>query len=439
MHSLHDYQKNARKFILDRPCSGIFADMGLGKTALTLHAIKDLPQPVLLIGPIRVVEGVWRAEALIWGETKGLTFSLIRGAPKARSEALSRPAQVYLSNPETLGSMFADPKCPAFKTLIVDESSMYKNSTTKRFKTLKAALPKFERVVILTGTPTPNGLMDLWSQIYLLDRGARLGKNAFAYKAKYFEQKDYMGFVFEPRLGAEERVTELISDIVMRIDAKDHLPPRTVIHNKVMLDLPPNVRKIYEDMKRTAFAKINADSDISAVNAVAALMKLRQVANGFVYNDAGEVDHLHSEKIDALKEVIEETGSPIIVLYNFNHELEGLKKAFKNAVVFDASKIEDWNAGKIPLMFLHPGSSGHGVNLQYGGHTMVAFSASFSQEQMSQAMARIDRQGQAHPVFFHYLMVRDSVDELIFETLQNKSHNQTSILKRIKEYASNRR
>lgn len=437
MLSLHDYQKKAIDFILERPCSGIFADMGLGKTAIVLHALKDLPQPVLLIGPIRVVEGVWAAEALVWEETKGLTFSLIRGAPKARSEALSRPSQIYLTNPEQVPNVLGDPKCPAFKTLIVDESSMYKNSSTKRFKTLKLVLPKFERVIILTGTPTPNGLMDLWSQVYLLDRGARLGKNVFAYKAKYFEQKDYMGFVFEPRTGAEADVTHKISDIVMRIDAVDYLPPRAVVHNKVMLDLPPLVRKIYESMRKDAFAKITTDSDISAVNAVAALMKLRQVANGVVYNDSGEVEHLHSEKIDALKEVIEETGSPIIVLYNFNHELEELKKAFKNAVVFDSSKIEAWNKGKIPLMFLHPGSSGHGVNLQYGGHTMVAFSLSFSQEQTSQAMARIDRQGQKHPVFFHYLMVKDSVDELIFETLQNKSHNQTSILKRIKAYAAN--
>lgn len=413
--------------------------MGVGKTALTLHAMLQLPKPILLLGPIRVVEGVWAAEAALWPETQALTFSLVRGAPKARSVALSAPADVYPTNPEMVPSVFEDKNCPKFKTLVVDESSMYKNASTSRFKTLKKLLPLFDRVVILTGTPSPNGLMDLWGQIYLLDQGERLGKNQYSFKAKYFEQKDYMGFVYEPRLGAMEAVTDKFTDLVMRIDAKDYLPPRSVVHNKVMLDLPPSARKIYESMKKDAFAKITEDTGVSAVNAVAALMKLRQVASGFIYNDDGEVEQLHSEKIDALQEIVEETGSPIIVLYNFNHELEGLKKAFKKAVVFDASKIKDWNEGKIPLMFLHPGSSGHGVNLQHGGHTMVIYSSSFSQEQMSQAMARIDRQGQTDVVVFHYLMVRDSVDELIFETLSDKSHNQNSILKRIKEYASRNR
>ncbi len=424
---------------MERKGSGIFADMGVGKTALTLHAMLQLPKPILLLGPIRVVEGVWAAEAALWPETQALTFSLVRGAPKARSVALSAPADVYPTNPEMVPSVFEDKNCPKFKTLVVDESSMYKNASTSRFKTLKKLLPLFDRVVILTGTPSPNGLMDLWGQIYLLDQGERLGKNQYSFKAKYFEQKDYMGFVYEPRLGAMEAVTDKFTDLVMRIDAKDYLPPRSVVHNKVMLDLPPSARKIYESMKKDAFAKITEDTGVSAVNAVAALMKLRQVASGFIYNDDGEVEQLHSEKIDALQEIVEETGSPIIVLYNFNHELEGLKKAFKKAVVFDASKIKDWNEGKIPLMFLHPGSSGHGVNLQHGGHTMVIYSSSFSQEQMSQAMARIDRQGQTDVVVFHYLMVRDSVDELIFETLSDKSHNQNSILKRIKEYASRNR
>jgi SNF2 family DNA or RNA helicase len=440
MLSLHDYQKKAIEWILSHKSSGVFADMGLGKTAIVLHAVKQLPQPVLIVGPIRVVEGVWAAEARVWGETKDLTFRLLRGAPKARKTALSGPpSSIYLVNPELLEEILTNPDRPAFGTLVVDESSMYKNATTQRFKVLKKHLDLFDRVVILTGTPTPNSLMDIWSQIYLLDKGERLGKNQFSFKSKYFEQKDYMGFVFEPRPGAMETVTDKVADLVMRIDAKDHLPERTVIHNQVTLELPSPVRKIYEDMKRQAFAKINTDSEISAVNAVAALMKLRQVASGFVYNDEGGVEHLHSEKIDALKEVIDETGSPIIVLYNFNHELEGLKKAFKHGVVFDSPLIEDWNKGKISLMFLHPASGGHGVNLQYGGHTMVIFSSSFSYEQMSQATARIDRQGQKHPVIFHSLIVRDSVDELIFETLLNKSHNQTSILKRIKEYASHNR
>lgn len=439
MRSLHAYQKTAIEWILSRKSSGVFADMGLGKTAITLHAIKDLPGPVLLVGPIRVIEGVWEAEAGVWDETKGITFNLLRGAPKARSEALLRPSQVYLVNPELLEEVLTNPKAPKFKTLIVDESSMYKNAATKRFKTLKKYIKDFERVVILTGTPTPNSLMDIWPQIFLLDQGERLCKNQFAFKSKYFEQKDYMGFVFEPRLGAMEAVTNKISDLVMRIDAKDHLPPRTVLQNQILIDLPGPVRKVYESMKREAFSKINDESNISAVNAVAALMKLRQVASGFVYNDEGKVEHLHSEKINALQEVIEETGSPVIVLYNFNHELEGLKKAFKHGVVFDSPHIEAWNEGKIPLMFLHPASGGHGVNLQYGGHTMVIFSSSFSYEQMSQAMARIDRQGQADTVIFHSLIVRDSVDELIFETLSNKGHNQDSILKRIKEYASNHR
>ena len=434
--TLHPYQKLAIDWILSHKSCGIFADMGLGKTSIVLHALKDLPQPALLIGPIRVIEGVWAPESKLWPDTKGLTFSLLRGAPKARKAALLAPAQVYMVNPEFVGEVL-DSEPSKFKTLIIDESSLYKNASTLRFKTLKKHIKQFERVIILTGTPTPNSLMDIWSQIYFLDQGERLGKNQFAFRSKYFEQKDFLGYVFEPRQGALEDVTRKVSDTVLRIDATDHLPPRTVLHNKVMLELTSPIKKIYDEVKREAFSKIKDDSAISAVNAVAALMKLRQIASGFVYNDEGKTEHLHSVKIEALKEIIEETGSPILVLYNFNHELEGIKQAFETAVIFDSDKIEDWNAGKIPLMLLHPASGGHGINLQYGGHTIVVYSSSFSYGQMSQALARVDRQGQTKTVVFHYLMVKDSVDELIFETILNKSYNQTSILKRIKDYASN--
>lgn len=432
--TLRPYQIQAVDFIRSRPASAILADMGLGKTAATLHAMLDLPKPILLVGPIRVIETVWRQEAQEWPDTKGLTFSLVRGSPADRKQALRDRADVYLANPEVLEGIFHD--FPAkFKSLIVDESSMFKNPSTKRFKTIRKALPSFERRVILTGTPTPNSLQDIWSQIFILDQGARLKSSFYAFRNRYFEQTDYQGFVFAPREGAKEHITELISDIALRIEAKGNLPDREVLWNDINITLPKPAAKIYKDLEDKALFELQNDS-ISAATAAAALMKLRQVASGFVYTDRGDVEEVHLEKIKAVQEILDETSPPVVLVYQFKHELAALQKAFPQGKVFDSNLIDDWNDGKIPLLFLHPASGGHGINLQKPCHTMIIYSSSFSFEQMAQTVARIDRQGQQHPVVIHSILAENTVDSLLKKVLREKASTQSSILSLIKDYAA---
>ncbi len=425
-----DYQTQAVDFMATRPCAGLFIDMGLGKSSSTLHAIADgMPGPILLVGPIRVIESVWEREAKKWADTQGLTFSVVRGTPGERLRALGRQVDVYMTNRELLAEVLA---AKAWQTLIIDESTLFKNPSTKGFKTLRKYLKNIPRRYILTGTPTPNSLMDLWSQVFILDMGQRLGTSFYQFRQRFFRQTDWQGYKFEAIEGAEEKITSLISDIIFRVE--NTLPKEEPIHNEVPILLPRKARKVYEDLEEEALAVL-ADETVSAANAAAALMKLRQVASGFVYDDNGDVQEVHTGKIEATLEVIDQTGSPVIIVYNFLHELAALKKAIPEAVEFSPAIQNQWDLGEVPVMFLHPQSGGHGLNLQYGGHTMVIFSGSFSYEQMSQTMARIDRQGQTAQCVFHYLIGVDTVDEMILQVLRDKEANQTRILNRLRDYA----
>jgi SNF2 family DNA or RNA helicase len=431
---LRPYQLEAIDFLKAHPAAGLFIDMGLGKTAAVLHALLDsrASLPVLLVGPIRVIENVWEAEANKWQRTKDLCFSLVRGQPDARRRALATEADIYLTNPELLEEALL---ARSYGTLVIDESSMFKNPSTKRFKLIRKHLGKFKRRIILTGTPTPNSLEELWSQVFILDRGERLETAFYRFKNRYFRQVDYLGYKFEPVEGAEARITDLVSDIIFRVEAKGNLAPREAIDNPVHITLPPVARKLYDKMAKEAFIELS-QANVSAASAAAVLMKLRQVASGFVYDDEHSTVFVHDEKIKATHEILDATGSPVIVVYNFQHELAALKKAFPQGVTLDKWNQKQWDAGKIPLLFLHPASGGHGLNLQYGSHTMVIFSASFSCEQMSQTKARIDRQGQEFPVVFHFLQSDDTVDELILAVLEAKAKTQATVLSLIKEYAN---
>ena len=428
---LRPYQEQARDFLSSRPHAGLFMDMGLGKTAATLHALKDLPKPILLVGPIRVIETVWRQEAAKWGPTEDLTFSTARGAPTERAKALKIGADIYLTNREMLPHILPAKK---WQTLVVDESSMFKNPSTKGFKILRKALAAIPHRYILTGTPTPNSLLDLWSQVFILDQGLRLGRSFYAYRQRFFTQTDWQGYKFDPLPGAREKIMELISDIVLRIEAKGNLPDREVLHNVVSIPLPPAARKAYREMEQEALTVLS-DSEVTASTAAVVSMKLRQLASGFIYDDEREPVEVHTEKIAATLSVIDQTGSPVIVVYNFRHELAALKKALPDAVEFSLEIQEQWDAGEVPVMFLHPQSGGHGLNLQYGGHTMVIFSGSFSYEHMSQTKARIDRQGQTSPVVFHYLTAKDTIDELLLQVVQAKADDQKTTLDLLKGYA----
>jgi SNF2 family DNA or RNA helicase len=433
------YQEEAIKWIVDRVGSGLFVDMGLGKTAATLYALNDLPKPVLLVAPIPVIENVWAQEASDWAQTAKLRFSLVRGSPQERTKALRQPADIYMINPELLGWLFKSygEKQHPFKTLVVDESSMFKNPSSTRFKELRRMAKTFARRVILTGTPRPNSLLDLWSQLFIVDLGERLGTSFYRFRERYFYPIDYHQYKWVPKPEAQEAIAKLISDVVFRVDAKDHLPPRAVVHNRIMLHMDAQARKAYDSMERNALARLSEESEaITAATAVAVLMKLRQAANGFFYDEARVAHSLHHEKIRAAERIVEETGSPVVILYQFQRDLEELQARFPQGKVFGPEVQKTWNDGKVPVLFLHPQSGGHGSNLQYGGHTMIIYSASFSYEQMAQAMARIDRQGQEHPVVFHHLVTSETVDEMLLQVFTQKEQGQEALLDIVKRYVN---
>lgn len=449
INELRTYQGKAIEFLLSHPQAGLFLDMGLGKTASALTAVKEFIRfgvgATLVVGPIRVIETVWRQEMAKWEHLQGLTFSLVRGNETERRAALAVKADIYLINPEHLTWLLdtlGDAPYP-FETLFVDESSMFKNVGTKRFRTLRYKVKNFARRYLLTGTPTPNKLLELWPQIFLLDLGKRLGTSYGRYKERFFDQ-DYTGYKWTPKPGAEEKIYALIADLVLRMDAADYLVLPKVTYNTVAITLPAAIRKIYTGIEKDAFFELSKASFINAVNAPAALTKCRQIANGIVYtNDGSETEFLHNEKLKVTKSIVEESGSPVIVVYNFKHELELLKETLKEfePVVLKDSKdteatIADWNAGKIQVLLLHPVTGGHGLNLQDGGHTMVWFGLTFSYEQYVQTIARINRQGQKYPVMIHILTATNTVDELIADTLAAKAQGQDRLFDYLKAYAA---
>lgn len=434
---LHDYQERALDFAVSRPNAGMFVDMGLGKTAITLHLLLESEKPALIVGPIRVIESVWRQEAQIWPGTQKIRFSLLRGNPNQRALAAKEEADVYLANPELLEEALL--ARDDYKTLIIDESTLFKDPSSTRFKVLRKHLARFKRRVILTGTPTPNGLLDLWAQVFILDRGERLGSSFSKFKQTYFYQTDYLGYKFAPHEWAVEAITSKVSDIVFRMSAREAFAPRRVVKNIIRFTLPTAARGIYRDLEKDAIARLTKEDVVSATSAATVMMKLRQVASGWVYDEDGQTHPIHAEKVKIVQEILDQATSPVILLYQFRHELAALQKVFPQGKVFDSDLVEPWNAGEVPLLFLHPQSGGHGINLQYGGHTMIVFSASFSLEQMSQAMARIDRQGQAAPVIFHHLVADGTVDELLLEVLDQKAEGQAEVLKLILEYANGKK
>lgn len=429
---LREYQRNALNYVLAHNQAALFLDCGLGKTAIMLHAIAQIGGATLVVGPIRVIESVWRQEAAKWPKCSHLSFSLVRGSPKQRQEALARRVDVYLVNPEMLAVALASKI--KFDTLVVDESSMFKNPSTKRFKLLRKHLVKFDRRYILTGTPTPNSLMELWSQIYILDKGERLETAFGRFKERYFYPVDYQRYIWKPFPQTEEALTKSVSDISYRLSERDNLPPRPKFYNTIKLVLPEGAMAQYHEFESEAFAHIQ-NEDITASAAVVTLTKLRQMASGFVYTDAHTSLCIHDEKINAVGDILNDTNDNVVLVYQFRHELEALKKRFPFGRDMSGDFQTEWDNGRIRLLFIHPASGGYGLNLQGSSHTMIIFSQSFSSERMTQTMARIDRQGQTQPVIFHTLIAVDTVDELISKVLQNKAGTQSRVLQYIKEYA----
>jgi SNF2 family DNA or RNA helicase len=420
------------KEMVKRPTLGLFADMGVGKTLITLKALEQIEGPTLLIAPIRVCETVWRQEAEKWGIN--LSFSLVRGALNERIRALKQKSDVYLINPDLIQWLFNTDCLPAFRNLVIDESSLFKNPSTVRFKTIKKNLKRFERRYILTGTPSPNSLMDLWSQIGILDKGQRLGTAFGRFKDTYFES-DYMGFKWTIRPGSKDKIEQLLVDIVIRLDAKDYLTLPEMMESDIAVKLSDKEMKQYNQFAKDMVTKFG-DKELTAVSAVTLHAKLSQLANGMVYDENQKIHMFHRQKLNVLEELAEELDGPIIIVYKYNHEKNEILKLFPKAVLFNqgdtAQHVKDWNAGKIKHLLLHPASGGHGINLQEGGNHIIWFSPIPSLEQYLQTNKRVHRPGQTKPVFIHRLIAQGTVDEVTSDTLKAKETNQDNFLNSMK-------
>lgn len=439
-YKAHPYQDHATKHIVDFNACGLFMEMGLGKTVASLTAIDQLiyerfeVSRVLVIAPKFVALNVWKQEVEKWDHLKHLRVSIITGDAGARTRALRAPADIYVINRENVTWLVThfQTKWP-FDMVVVDELSSFKDPQSQRFKSMRIIRGKVRRLVGLTGTPAPNGLTDLWSQIYLMDQGARLGATLTAFREAFLVRKEN-GFGYRVRKGSEQEIYDRIADICVSMKTTDYLqlPERIEIDRVIQLD--PKLQDQYNAFEKEAVLEMADGEEITAINAGVLVNKLLQFSNGAIYNREREVQHLHDVKLDALEEIIESAGGQqVLIFYSFLHDRDRLLQRFKNARQLRNTKdIEEWNAGKVGIMICHPASAGHGLNLQAGGNIAVWFGITWSLEQYQQANARLHRQGQIKPVTIYRLLCTDTMDSQVTETLQNKDVGQASLMAAVK-------
>ena len=443
--NLHNYQKQAIQHILDHQGCALFLDLGLGKTITTLTAIDELMydrfeiNKVLVIAPKRVAEDTWVREAEGWEHVKHLRLSLVLGTEAQRKEALWEKADIYVINRENVAWLVSYyGKSFPFDMVVIDELSSFKNQKSIRFKSLKKVRPKIKRVVGLTGTPSPNGLIDLWSQLYLLDMGERLGKTIGIYRNEYFRagrSKGHIVYEYKLNKGSDDIIYEKISDICISMKAEDYLElPEKVIRD-VSIPLSSKVQKMYNDFEKEQVLQL-LDTEITAVNAAALTTKLLQYAGGAIYDEERGVHEVHDAKLDALEELVESlNGNTVLIFYTYKHELSRIKKRLKSLnprELKDSKDIEEWNAGKIQVLLAHPASAGHGLNLQRGGHNIVWFSTPWSLELYLQANARLYRQGQTKPVMIFRLVAKQTHDIRVVGALKRKNTGQEALMEATK-------
>ena len=437
----HDYQKTAIDFALDNPAAGLFLDMGLGKTAVSLTVIEELKNnyleevKALVIAPKRVAEDTWPTEHIKWDHLTNLKVVKIMGTPKERAAALRQEGDIYIITRDNLAWMvdLLGTKWD-FNIVIVDELSGFKSNKSVRFKKLRKVRPRVERLIGLTGTPAPNGYEDLWAQIYLLDRGERLGKTITEFRRRYFITLYRHGYnEYELRPGAKDEIDKAISDICISMKAKDYLKLKEPLYISRIAKLDKKEYELYKKMERDAVLEID-ENDITALNAAAVSNKLLQMSNGAVYTEDREVIRIHDKKLDVLEELIEEAnGEPVLVFYNFKHDRDRILKKFKGVRILDTDQdIKDWNDGKIKIFLAHPASAGHGLNLQAGGHIVIWFGLNWSLELYQQANARLNRQGQTETVRIYHIIAEGTIDERVLEVLKGKNIRQEELLRKLK-------
>jgi len=393
---------------------------------------------VLVIAPKRVAEDTWMREIDKWDHLKHLRISKVLGTQKQRLEALNAAADIYVINRENVVWLVDLYKNSwPFDTVVIDELSSFKSNKSQRFKQLKKVTPLINRMIGLTGTPTPNGYLDLWSQLYLLDRGERLGKTIGGYRDRYFSpgrRNGYTVFDWDLKDMAEEAIQNKIKDICISMDAKDYLDLPERINNNVYVTMEPKAQQLYEELEKDLILKVDGE-EITALTAATLTNKLLQMANGSVYNSDRDVIHIHDGKLDALEEILEFNQEPVLVFYNFKHDYNRLMERFKGLKprkLETSQDISDWNDGKIRLLLAHPASVGHGLNIQAGGHVIVWFGLTWSLELYQQANARLDRQGQTKSVVVHHLITEGTVDEDVMKALERKETGQAALLEAVK-------
>ncbi len=447
----HDYQAYCIDFLLEHPAAGLFLKPGMGKTSIALTAADHIlydsfeVSKVLVIAPLRVAEDTWSRESAKWDHLKHLRVSKVLGDAKKRLAALEADADLYCINRENVSWLVKHygPHWP-FDLVIIDELSNFRNPTSKRFRALRKVRPLIKHIWGLTGTPRPRSLLDLWAQVYLLDRGKRLGETYGGYKDRYFtpgRRNGYVVFDWDPRPGAEEEITERISDICVSLETDGNLEmPELVVTNRPVI-LSHASKAQYEQLEREAVLPL-ADCTIDAASAAAVNGKLLQLAGGAVYDDDHRAREIHCEKLDALEDIIAEAdGEPVLVAYRFQHERDRILARFPQAVQLkDSGTIAAWNCGEIPILLAHPAGAGHGLNLQDGGHIIVWFGPTYDLELDEQFNDRLYRQGQKATTSIIYLVTEGTVEEDAMQSLKVKADGQASMMEalkaRIEKYAA---
>ena len=446
-----NYQQHAINHILDHKVSGLFLDMGMGKTVSTLTAVDDLlflgeVYKVLVIAPLRVADDTWSTEIEKWDHLKHLKISKILGTKKQRREALYEDADIYVTNRENVDWLVNECfNSWIWDMVVIDELSSFKSSKAKRFRALKKVRPYFKRIVGLTGTPAPNSLIDLWPQIYLLDGGERLGKTITGFRNRYFnpgQRNGYVVYNYILKDGAQEAIQNKIADICISMSASDYLNMPERIDNRVEINLSKKALETYRELEKNLVLEIG-EEDITAANAAVLTNKLLQLANGAIYSESKEVVKIHDSKLDKLEEIIDTAnGKSILVFYSFKHDFDRISEMLiKNKIKFqtldNSEDIKNWNEGKIQVALLHPASAGHGLNLQYGGNIIVWFGLTWSLELYQQANARLFRQGQKETVIINHLIAKGTVDEDVMNALANKEIDQNKLLESVKARLEN--
>lgn len=434
----HEYQTFATNFILSHPIAAVLLEMGLGKSVITLTAVFDLTldsffiRKVLVIAPLRVARDTWPEEIEKWYHLRGLSYTVAVGSETERKTALLQRAQVYLINRENVDWLVNKSGLPFdYDMVVIDELSSFKAYSSKRFRALRKVRPSVKRMVGLTGTPSSNGLIDLWAEIGILDMGRRLGRYITHFRDSFFmpdKRNQQTVFSYKPKPGAEEKIYRLISDITISMKNTDYLKLPELVVNEISVRLSPEERSRYQTLKKDMALSLG-EREIDAVNAAALSGKLLQMANGAVYDENGSAVRIHDRKLDALEDLIEAAnGKPVLIAYWFKHDLERIQERFHVERLDSADSIYLWNRGEILVAVIHPASAGHGLNLQTGGSTLIWFGLTWSLELYQQTNARLWRQGQQNTVVIHHIVTKDTIDEQVMTALKRKNRTQSALI-----------